>query len=279
MLKRRKIRKVRDARQADHGNVDEPRLLTSPEAFAQAVLIVNIHREVRHNARHGNAAELLEHFKPRLQNCAVAAEFVDNDALDALFVLFALQRHRTVELGEHAAAVDVSHQQHRRVHHAGKPHVDNVIFLQIDLCGATRPLDHNNIVLPAEALVCLHHRRDKITFSAIVFHRWHIALHAPVDDDLTADVRRRLEQDRVHARVRLDARSLGLHHLCAPHLSAIFRDEGVERHVLALEGRNTITVLLQNTAKPRGKQALARVGHRALDHNILCHALTPPPRF
>ena len=149
--------------------------------------------EVWHNARHGYAAELLKRFEPRFQNGAVTAEFVDNNALDAPSVLFTLQRDRAVELGEHAAAVDVAHQQHRRIHHAGKTHVDDVVFLQIDFRGAARALDDDDVVLACQALIGLHHRGDKVALSAIVFHRGHIALYVSVHDDLTADVRRRLQ--------------------------------------------------------------------------------------
>ena len=192
-LKRRKIRKVRNARQADDRNVDEPRLLIPPEAFAQAILVVDVDMEVWHNARHGYAAELLKRFEPRFQNGAVTAEFVDNNALDAPSVLFTLQRDRAVELGEHAAAVDVAHQQHRRIHHAGKAHVDDVVFLQVDLRGAARALNNDDVILTRKALVGFHHRGDEVALSAIVFHRGHIALYASVHDDLTADVRRRLQ--------------------------------------------------------------------------------------
>ena len=99
----------------------------------------------------------------------------------------------TENVGKDAAAVDIPDKQHRRVHHLGEAHVHDVLALEVDFRRAARALDGDDVVLACQALIGLHHRGDKVALSAIVFHRGHIALYASVHDDLTADVRRRLQ--------------------------------------------------------------------------------------
>ena len=72
-----------------------------------------------------------------------------------------------------------------------------------------------------------------------------------------------------------NAASLGLYHLCAAHLSAIAGDKGIQRHILAFKWGHTVSVLLQDAAQACRQQALSRVGHGPLNHNILCHSYLP----
>ena len=114
--------------------------------------------------------------------------------------------------------------------------------------------------------------------AAVILHRAHVAHDLPVHDHLAADVGRRLQEDRVHAHVGREARGLGLHDLRAAHLAARGGDERVEGHILALEGRDTIAVLPEDPAEGGGKQTLARVGHRPLQHQIQRHDSSSIPR-
>ena len=75
--------------------------------------------------------------------------------------------------------------------------------------------------------------------------------------------------------VRGDARGLRLHHLCPAHFPAVCGNEGVQSHVLALKGGHPVAVLFEHPAKPGAQQALARVGHGALNHNIFRHGYAP----
>ncbi len=86
-------------------------------------------------------------------------------------------------------------------------------------------------------------------FVAEVVRRFHLAPHLTVDDDLAAYIAAGLEQNGVHPHVRLDARRLSLHDLCAPHLQPVAGDKTVERHVLALERRDTVSVLRKNRGR------------------------------
>ena len=59
----------------------------------------------------------------------------------------------------------------------------------------------------------------------------------------------RFYQYRIHIYIRFQARCLRLHDLRPPHLSAIFSDERVKRHILCLKGRHIIPVLPEYPAE------------------------------
>ena len=88
----------------------------------------------------------------------------------------------------------------------------------------------------------------------------------PKDDDLRSCIGVRLEQDGVHAGVRVDEGGLRLHDLGAAHFVARRGDPRVQRHVLRFEGGDAVAVLPEDAAVSRRKDALARVGGGALQH-------------
>ena len=222
--------------------------------------------------RHRDAAQLLQRLQSRFQNGPVAPKLVDHHALDAAALVLLQQRHCAVELGEHAASVDVAHQQHRRVHQLGKAHIDDIVLLKVDLRRAACSLNDDHVILCCQTVVGLQHGGDIVPLAAEILHGLHITPHLSVDDDLTAYVGGGLEQDGVHAGIRLDPGGLCLHHLRPAHLAAVPGNEGVQRHVLALERRHAVAVLLQNAAESRRQQAFSRIGHGPLYHNIHCHS-------
>ena len=219
-----------------------------------------------------------QHRQARAQNFHVSTEFVDDKALYACPLLRLQQFHRAVQLGKHAAAVDVAGQQHRRVHQLGQAHIDDVISFQVDLSRAACALDNNDVKLLDQAVVGLQNVGDQGTLVAEILLGRHVAPHLAINDDLAADVAAGLEQNGVHPHVRLHARGLGLHHLGTAHFQAIPGDKAVQRHVLAFEGGSFVAVLGKNTAERRAQQALARTAHRALHHDAFCaaHASTSP---
>ena len=87
----------------------------------------------------------------------------------------------------------------------------------------------------------------------------HEARGAAEDNDLGAPVRTRLEQDRVHAAVRIGSGGLGLQDLGPAHFPAVRRHAGIEGHVLGFEGRGVKAVLAQNAAEGGRENGLARV--------------------
>ena len=203
-------------------------------------------------------------------------EMLDAGGLDAEMKALCQEEYTALkkqleELGENAAPVNVSDEKDRRVHELCQTHVHEIVLLEVNFGGTARALNDDHVVLRRKRFVCSHHVRQKFALFCVILHRAHVAAHLPVDDDLTADVGSWFQKDRVHAHIGLDAAGLRLHNLRPAHFAAVFCDEGIERHVLALEGRDVIAVLPENPAKRCGKQALSCVGHGSLQHDIQCH--------
>ena len=105
-------------------------------------------------------------------------------------LLLLQQLHRAVQLGEHAAPVDVARQQHRRVHQLGQAHVDDVIRFQVDLRRAARALDDDDVKLLDQAVVGLQNVGDQRHASWRKYSlARHVAPHLAVNDDLAARCR------------------------------------------------------------------------------------------
>ena len=181
-----------------------------------------------------------------------------------------------VEGGEHAPPVDVAAEQHRRFGHAGHAHVDDVVFLEVDLRRRTGALNHNDVVFFLQRMIGLHDVGHQRLFIGEVIRRLHGPTGHAVDDDLRAGIVGGLEQDGVHPHRRSGSRRLGLHHLGPAHFQSLRRDAGVEGHILRLEGGHPVAVLPENAAQRRRQQALSRVGRRSLYHDRLCHFKAPP---
>ena len=187
---------------------------------------------VRHHADDRLAGQILKLRQTRPQNLHVAAEFVDDETANPRLLVLLEQLDRAVQRREHAAAVDVADQQHRRIHQLRQTHIYNIILLEINLRRTARTLDHDNVVLGGKTVKCVLDNGQKRLFAAPILPRGAVSLRLAHDDDLRANVACRLEQDRVHAHIGRDARRLGLHDLRASHLPAVRRDERVERHIL-----------------------------------------------
>ena len=270
-FKRRKIRKIGDARQTDHHNIHQFPGGFAFQSFTEAILVINIHMGIGDHPCHWYTAQHLQAIQPRLQNGTVPPELIDDGPLDSLPFLRLQKRHRSVQLRKNTAPVDISYQQHRCIHQPGQPHIDDIPLFEVDLCRAASALDNDDVVLLVQALVCLQNRREVFLLFSEIFRSPHIALHFSIYDHLTAHVRCRFQQDRVHTDIRFDAGRFCLHHLGTAHFSTVLRNKRVEGHILAFEGRHPIAILFENAAQTGAQQAFACIGHRALDHNVFCH--------
>ena len=63
------------------------------------------------------------------------------------------------------------------------------------------------------------------------------------------------------------ASRFGLHRLRTPQLETVGGYEGVQRHVLRLEGRGMVAVLEKDAAERGGDHALADVAARTREHD------------
>ena len=264
---RREIREITDARQADHRDVDAALRLSLLERRRQRVLVLQRDIEIRHHAEHRLACPRLEDVEPRIEDRLIPAELVDDEAPDPRPLLRLQQLDRPEQLRKHTAPVDVPDQQHRRVRDRRHAHIDEVVLPEIHLRWTARALDHDDVILRRKRFVGLTHDRQQRPLVAIVFAGRHIALRHPAHDHLRADIRGRLQQNRIHPRVWANAGGLCLDDLRATHLQALIRDEAVERHVLRLKRGDAIAVLMEDAAEPRHQQTLPCVRHRALHHD------------
>ena len=254
------VGEVGQARQADNRDVEHALPLAADgQAARERVLVVEVDLEHGDDAGHGQAREALEILHPGTQDLGVSAELVDDEALDHGAVCVVEQPERAVELGEDAARVDVAREQHRRAHHVGHAHVDEVVLAQVDLGGAAGPLDDDDVGLGGKLVIAGTYIIHELALVGEVLARLHRGADLSPDDDLTAAVALGLEKDRVHPHVRVDAGRLGLHGLGSAELEAVCGDGAVERHVLALEGAHPIAVLREDPAEPGDEHALAGV--------------------
>ena len=267
LFQRRKVGKVGDAGQPDDRHVQGLVGLGAGQAGGQGVLVVDLHLDVGHHPHHRDAGLFFQRGQAGAEDLHVPAELVDDQPLDAGPLLGLEQGDGAVQLGEHPAPVDVARQQDGGVHQFGKAHVDDVVRLQVDLGGAARPLDDDDVVFGGQALVGRQDLGDQLLFIPEVFPGGHLAPHLPHHDHLAAHVAGRFEQDGVHPHVRFHAGGGGLHRLGPAHLEAVPGDGAVQGHVLAFEGGAAQPVLFENAAQRRAQQAFARPGHGALHHD------------
>ena len=259
-------------RQAEDGRIQRVDRFARIQPGGKRILVLNVHLQVGHDPQHRQLRFFFQHSKAGAQDLHIAAEFIDEQPLDAGPLLWLQQRHRAVQLGEHTAPVDVSRQQNGGIHQPGKAHVDDIICLQVDFRRASGSLDDDDVHGFGQTVVGREDLRDERSFHFEVGGGGHLAPHLAVHDDLTAHVTAGLEQDGVHPHIRLDACGLRLHHLCPAHFQPIPGDKAVQRHVLALEGSHAVTVLRKNAAEGGAQQAFACTAHGSLHHDALCLA-------
>ena len=272
LLQRGKIGEIGDAGQTHHRRIDGAASFGLVQPGRQGILVVDLHPDIGHHPQHRHPGLFFQGGQAGTQDRRVAPEFVDHQALDAGPLVGVQQGHRAVQLGKHPAPVDIPCQQHRRIHHPGQAHVDDVVRLEVDLSRAARPLDDDDVVFRRQAVVGRQDLGHQLFFVPEILGGGHLPPHLPMDDHLAAHIAARLEQDGVHPHIRFGPGGLGLYHLGPAHLQALPGDIAVQGHILALERGAAQPVLPENAAQGGAQQAFARPGHGALHHD----AARPP---
>jgi len=236
-------------------------------AFRQGVLGVEVQTmQVGQHAEHRLAGALFQPSQAGFEQAHVAAEAVDDEALDARLFARREQLERADEVGEDAAAIDVGDDDHRAVDDLGEAHVGDVAGAQVDFRRAAGALDDDAVVGGAQALPRFEHGLHRARLVLVVVAGVQIGVRLAVDDHLSALVGRRLQQDRVEVDVRRHPCGEGLQRLGAADLAAVDGDRRVERHVLRLERRDAHAAPGQDAADGRGEDRLAGVGSASLHH-------------
>ena len=107
---------------------------------------------IRYDAKHGHTAELFKHAAAVVEQAQVAAELIDDDALDQLAVLLGLQGYAAVDRGEDAAAVDVANKDDVGAGMARHGQVYQVVVTEIEFRNAACALHDDGVVAGVETV-------------------------------------------------------------------------------------------------------------------------------
>ncbi len=222
---------------------------------------------VRDDAHARPMDALLNHVNARREERFVAAKLVDRKTANAFPLRMVQQRHRPQQRREHAASIDVAHQQAGRIRSSRHPHVHDVARLQVDFRRRARAFHHDDVVHGRERVIAVDDQRKQF-FDAplVIVARRDLSPDLPLHDDLRARIRRRLDQHRVHLYGRRHPARLGLQRLRAADFTAVHGGGGIERHVLRLERRHAVAAIRENAAQRRHDQRLPDVRRGAEHH-------------
>ena len=170
-----------------------------------------------------------------------AAKLIHEEATNELLILRFEHREGAHEGREHATPVDVTNEQCGHVCCAGKPHIDDVATAQVDLGGATGTFANDDVKASPEGAIRLNDHLEQIMFGVPAGGGIEVAAGTSEHDELTLPIGTGFEQYGVHDDLGLHSRRLSLDDLSSPYLPSVVRDEGVERHVLSLEGSDRCT--------------------------------------
>ena len=150
--------------------------------------VVNIQAQPGHHPHHRQAGEGLNLGKSRAQKRHIPPELVDNKTSQVPPLPVLQQGGGAVEAGEDPAPVDIPHQQHRGPCQPGHPHVDDVVFLEVDFRRAPRPLDNHHIVLGGQAFIGPPDAGEQLRLAAVVFGGGHVPPNLAVYNHLAAGI-------------------------------------------------------------------------------------------
>ena len=222
--------------------------------------------EPRHDAVAAHAGTLCDDRVRVLEQRRIAAELVDQIALETRPLGRLEQRVRADQRRDHAALVDVADQHDRQIGRLGKAHVGDVVRAQVDLRRAAGTLGQDQIRIAAQLLEALQHVGHQIGLEPGIVARRSRRENAPLNNHLRADFGLRLEQHGVHMRRRRYPARARLQRLGAPDLAAIRSHGGVVAHVLRLERPDPQGLPRECPTQPRDQQRFPDIRAGALQH-------------
>ena len=227
-----KICEIGDPRHTDDCHIDHPNFLWTVKTLCQAVLVLHLDVKIRCDTDNRDPAFALQHLHARIKDRLITAEFVDDQTLYHLSLVFLQKLHGSVKLCKHTAAVDISDQKDRCFCHLRHSHVYDILFFEVDLCRASCTFDHDDIILCCKYIKCFHDVRDKFFLVSKIIPCAHCAKDFSVYNDLRTHIVGRFQKDRVHKDGRFDPGSLCLHDLRSSHLQSFLCDKGIQCHIL-----------------------------------------------
>ena len=231
----------------------------------------------RNHAQARDADPPLDHFDARSEQGQVAAKLVDGEAADARAVFGVEQCQRAGERSEHAAAIDIAHQQALGIGRMGHAHVDDVVLAQIDFRWRAGAFEQHQIVGLGQFPVAFEHLGEEVFDAApMIVECADLSPDAAQHHDLRGGVAAGLDEHRVHFGRRNGAAGFRLQGLGAADLAAVGRGGGIERHVLGLEGGDAPAGVGEDSAQTGGHQRLAHVRGGSQHHQgARAHSAVP----
>ncbi|MPM61967.1 Arginine--tRNA ligase [bioreactor metagenome] len=221
---------------------------------AQRVLGVEVKTvQVGQHAEYRLAGAFFQPCQTRFEQAHVAAEAVDDEALDPCLLARGKQFQRADQVGKNAAAVDVGDDDHRAIDGLGKAHVGDVAVAQVDLGRRAGAFDENAVVVRGQPRPGFEHSAHRARLVLMVGLGIEVGGNLTVDDHLRPAVGGRLQQHRVEVGMRFQPAGQRLQRLRPANFATIDGDRRIERHVLRLERRHLDATALENAAQ-RGDQ-------------------------
>ena len=196
----------------------------------------------------------------------VAVELVDDETLEAGPVFGLQHRKGADDGGNHAAAVDIAHEEGRNIDGLGKAHVGKIAIAQVDFGGASRTFHDDEVGLLGELPEAFDNGGHELLAVLEKIARRHGGGALALNDDLGAGGGFGFQQHRVHVNGCGLPGGAGLQGLGPADLAAIAGDGGIVRHVLRLEGHHFQSAPGEGAAEAGGHQGFAHVGAGAHEH-------------
>ncbi|SHV44008.1 Uncharacterised protein [Mycobacteroides abscessus subsp. abscessus] len=105
---------------------------------------------VRQHPVGGSAGQRRELFEPGLQQSGIAAKLVDDETCDQPLVRGLQHRHRTEQMCQHSAAINVTDQHHGQARRLRQPHIGDIGCPQVDLGDRSGTLADHHIIFFAQ---------------------------------------------------------------------------------------------------------------------------------
>ena len=227
----------------------------------------------RDNPKTGPAGAPGDVVAPGIEQAAVAAEFVDGKSPYHRAIRRVQYGLRAYNLRNHAATINVAHQDDRHACLRRKAHIGDIARAQVRLCGATGTFDDDQIASAGKPVERLQHGRHQAGLVFAERRRFLMARDLALHNHLRPGRGLWFQQNGIHIGMRCNAGGQRLQGLCAPDLAAILCHGGIVGHVLRFEGSHSYPAFDAGADQSCNNHRLAHIAACALDHNGFCHAV------
>ena len=158
-----------------------------------------------------------------------------------------------------AAPIDIGHEQQGASARSAMVRLTRSFFLRFRCHGTARPFQDDQVIIGRQrGRTPSHYAPGGVC--ARNTHGPPVPDRPTVHDHLGAHLAAGFKQDRIHIHMGRHARGLGLDDLSPTHFAALGGDEGIEGHVLGLEGGHPDAFLPENATQRRHQNAFTDIG-------------------